>query len=187
MLDLALIDLFATQLEAASAFGAWLDSTGNPYGVSQKEQPTQQGVTTDPQIFFEKLYDVPFGYPEVSHSINNTDPNNPQMVETELQLVETTFQVSALVIQEPSDLTIPTASDVVNLIRSFLISRQTIRLWAKQGVSLLRVTQVRNSYFEDDRHRNEASPNFDIVLTHNRTISQNVNSVSEMDGEIFVV
>ncbi len=180
MLDNDLINLFATRLEAVAASGSWKDANGNLYGVSQKEQPTQQGVTTVPQIFFEKLFDNGYGFPEVTHVFDDV---NQIMTEVETQLTETTFQVSALVIQDPTDLTIPTASDVVNFCRGFLMARETIRAWKSVGVSILRVITVRNPYFEDDRHRNEATPSFDIVVTHNRVINNVINFAAEMIGE----
>ncbi len=38
-----------------------------------------------------------------------------------------------------------------------------------QGVGILRVTDVRNPYFTDDKDNFEASPSFDFVLTHRQT------------------
>lgn len=180
MLDNALIDLLATRLEAAASAGGWKDSTGAAYGVSQKQQPTQQGIPTDPQIFFEKLFDVGFGFPQVQHVY---DSETDTMAEVETQLTETTFQISALVRQDPTDLSIPTASDVANFVRGFMLARATIRAWKAQGVSVLRVTTVRNDYLEDDRHQNEATPSFDLVLTHSRVINNAINFAAEMDGE----
>lgn len=179
MLDLALIDLLATRLEAASAAGGWLDSTGSPYGVSQKMQPTQQGITTDPQVYFQKLFDIPFGYAEVTHS---PDPSGEyQMIEREEQAMQTTFQISAMVIQNPADLTIPTASDVVLFVRSFLMARETVRLFIKSGANVLRVGDVQNPYFQDDRSLNEASPSFDIVITHSRVIENRIGSIIKVE------
>ena len=183
MQDNALIDLLASRLEAATLAAGWLDVNGQPYGVSQKEQPTQQGIPVVPQVFFEKLFDHAYGFPALSYSVDNSNPNAPVMTETETRQIETTFQISALVPQDPTDLSIPTASDVVNAMHMFLSSRATIRLWQPQGVSILRVTApIQNTYFEDDRHRNAASPSFDIVLTHSQVINTVVNSTNQLNG-----
>jgi hypothetical protein len=184
MLDNDLINLLATSLEAATKAGAWLDATGAFYGVSQKDQPTQQGIPTVPQVFFEKLFDIPYGYPQLSYSYDSV---NNVMTETETQLVETTFQISAFVIQDPTDLTIPTASDVANFIRSYITSRFNLRGWKAQNVNVLRVTRVTNPYIEDDRHRNEAAPSFDLVMTHQRTIANPSNFAETMDGQDVIV
>jgi hypothetical protein len=169
MLDNQLINLVATKLEAASASAGW------NYIVVQKDQPTQQGVPTEPTIFFEKLFDIPFGWPmasDVYQAANNT------FLETETQLYNTTFQISALVIQDPTNLELPTASDVANYMMQSLTSRSNILAFQQVGVSVLRVTSVRNPAFSDDRAMFEYNPNFDIVVTHNRTVSSTVNSVS---------
>lgn len=180
MLDNALIELFSDRLVSASAAAGW------NYPVVQKQQPTQQGIPTEPTIFFEKLFDNAYGYAAYSNSVVVTD-DLPQMFETDNQLMETVFQVSAWVIQNPDDLSIPTASDVLNYVNMYLRTRQTQRTWIGLGVNILRVTQLRNPYTEDDRHRNEATPSFDIVVTHSRTITVDVDSADHADGELHVV
>jgi hypothetical protein len=175
MLDNALINLFATQLEAASAAATW------GYPVLQKNQPTQEGIPTGPAIFFEKLYDHAYGWPEVSYDQYNAENNT--FVQTELQWTETTFQVSALVIQDPSNLSLPTASDVVNYMKMSINSRAAIKTFKAQGVSGLRVTELRNPYFRDERHTFEGNPNFDIVLQHQRIITNTVGATNVVIGQ----
>lgn len=174
MKDNDLINLIATQLEAGSA------ALGFNYVVLQKEQPTQQGIPTAPTIFFEKLFDNAFGYAKADYTDNAT--NAYLMDETETQMMESTFQISALVPQNPADLTIPTASDVANAMRGFMTSRATVRLWNSVDVSVLRVSQVRNPYIEDDRHRFEATPSFDIIVTHSRTNVGQVGKITTVTG-----
>jgi hypothetical protein len=169
MLDNQLIALVATQLETASAAAGW------NYLVVQKDEPTQQGTPTAPTIFFEKLFDRPYGWPMDSYAYQAT-PNN--FLETETQLTETTFQISSLVIQNPTNLELPTASDVANFMQQYLSARWSIATFMGQDVGVLRVTSVRNPAFTDDRTLFEYSPNFDITFTHSRTVSNTVNSVS---------
>jgi hypothetical protein len=169
MLDNQLIDLVATQLESASAASGW------NYIVLQKDQPTQQGTPTAPTIFFEKLFDTEHGWPALSDSYQAQSNN---FSETETQVVITTFQISALVIQDPTNLSLPTASDVANYMKQYMNSRFTISTFKNQQVSILRVSEVRNPYFSDDRTMFEANPSFDLMVVHNRPISFTVDSVS---------
>jgi hypothetical protein len=162
MLDNQLIDLLATQLEAASAAAGW------NYIVVQKDQPTQQGIPTAPTIFFEKLFDSPHGWPIDSYVYQSAAGN---FTETETQMVNTTFQISALVIQDPSNLALPTASDVANFMQQYLSARWSINYFMAQDVGLFRVTSIRNPAFNDDRTLYEYTPNFDITLTHSRAVS----------------
>lgn len=175
MLDNALIDLFATQLEAASAQAGW------NYVVLQKNQPTQEGIPTAPTIFFEKLFDHMYGWPEVSY--DQYDPATNTFVQTEKQWAETTFQVSAMVIQDPSNLSLPTPADVVNYVKLFINSRRTIATLKPQGVSVLRCSELRNPYFRDERHIFEANANFDVILQHQRQISFSVGATNVVVGK----
>jgi hypothetical protein len=180
MNDNALIDLFATQLEAASAAAGW------NYGVVQKDQPTQQGIDTAPTIYFEKLFDKGYGWPALCRQhVAPVPPATQGVFQTyEKQWTETTFQVSALVIQDPNDLTIPTASDVVNFLKLYVNSRPVRYLLKPQGVTLLRIVDIRNPYFEDDRDMFEATPSFDVVVQHMRTFNYSVPGTNIVKGKV---
>jgi hypothetical protein len=91
------------------------------------------------------------------------------MVHTELQYFETIFQMSALVLQEPKYPALPTASDLVNEVASIMQSDNTRVILNASGVGILRVSEVLNPYFVDDRDNFEASPSFDFTLVYENT------------------
>jgi hypothetical protein len=189
MTDNQLLALLATQLNAAVALAGWMytppgSTVALPYPVLQKEQPTQEGIPYSPAVYFEKLFDIPFGFAGVANSF---DSETSVMTQTETQNYETTIQISALVIQQPSDLSIPTASDVVNYLKRYMTSRAQLAAWTSQGVNILRPLRVENPYFEDDRHRNEAMPSFDLVFTHQNAIAQPIGYVTDMTGTDIIV
>ncbi len=134
---------------------------------------------------FEKLFDLRYGW--TARTELTYDEANDVFQAPEVQKTATTFQIGSLVIQDPQDLTIPTASDVVNYMAMWLASQSTIKAFLAQGVEMLRVTEVRNPYFEDDRHRNEASPTFDIVLLHDRILPQTVPAAVRVVGREYPV
>lgn len=173
MTDNELIDIFAGQLELAVVSGGW------DFLVIQKNQPEKQGLPSTPSVFFEKLFDHRYGFPIIS---NTYDSLTDTFVEKNLQVYETTFQVSALVKQDPSDLAIPTASDVVNHVCMYMQSRRVISLLNLVDVAVLRVTAVRNPYFVDDRVRYEGNPNFDIIVTSKREINFSTPAVVQVIG-----
>lgn len=175
MRDKDLIILLAETLEAASAAAGW------NYIVIQVNGPTQQGIPVDPAIFFEKLFDEPHGWPKADLVY---DEPNDVFKEGSVQTYLSHFQLSALVIQDPSNTDLPTASDVVNYLKQYLQARPTVSKFMAQGINSFRVTQVRNPYFEDDRHRFEARPSFDIVLTHDRSVVFDVPAAHTVDGAI---
>lgn len=144
--------------------------------VVQAYQPTRQGVATAPTIYIHKIGDRRFGFRSAS---DVWDTHAAQMVHTETQKYETKFQLSALATQNPSTPNQMTASDIVNLCAYCLQSVIAVAQFENNGVGVLRVTDVRNPYFLDDRDQPEASPSFDFTLTHDQTITSTMPIVSE--------
>ncbi len=183
MKDNDLITYFSAQLEAAIALAGW------DVVVLQSYQPTQEGVPSKPTVIFEKLSDHEYGWPMSSEYVleSLTPPPGqtlPDFSQYDKQWVESTFQVSALSIQDVNDLTIPTPSDIAHQLKLYMNARQTIWKFAQSGVSILRVTDIRNPKFEDDRDLFEANPNFDVVLQHKRELVFKVPGSNEVVGEI---
>lgn len=182
MLDNALIDLVATTMEAAIASAGWT------YFVVQKNQPTQEGIPSGATAFLERISDHRYGHP-IFKEAYQAGPNN--FAETSNQLIETTFQISALVPQDPSDLNIPTASDVAEYICQYMQTRTAIRQYRQAGVSVLRVTGVRTPFLVLDKDQFEGNPSFDIVFQHNRTVTMTVPAankvVNDNQGVIVVL
>ncbi len=159
--------------------------------IQQAFQPTLQGVPTGQRFFIYKVGDRRIGSPQRSNvwmtsadlalaadngAAITTEANDTigldgnQMVHQELQQYETTFQISALAVQNPSDSNSETASDLINLAAYILQSDSAIDTFEAAGVGILRIGDVRNPYFMDDRQQNEASPSFDFILTHKQVI-----------------
>lgn len=179
MLDNVLIKLIiATIIEQESIAGI----DGTP--IKQAFQPTQQGVNTQQTAYLHKIGDRRLGTPLRTNVWNELTQT---MVHTETQVYETTFQISALSTQNPSNTTQYTASDVLNLIAYILQSEQTINTFLAQDVGILRISEVRNTYFEDDRQRHEASPSLDFILTHKQIVASNVNVIQSTELNIEAV
>ncbi len=162
MLDNPLIILLLSTINAQLAAAGIADTP-----IVQADQPTQQGVFTSPAGYLHKLGDVRRGSPQRS---DIWDPMAETEVHTESQVYETTFQISTLAIQTPGNLTQKTASDIANALAYILQSETTIETLNAQGVGMLKISDVRNPYFKDDRDRFEASPNLDFTVCHNQTI-----------------
>ena len=136
--------------------------------VKQSYQPTQQGANSDPTAYLFKIGDKRYGFNK-RHDV--WVPATATMEHQEIQIYETTFQVNALAIQDPANVNSLTASDIVNTIAAIIHSDYALNEFRKKGVGILRVTDVRNPYFIDDKNRHEASPSFDFVLTHKQTFT----------------
>lgn len=162
-------------------------SSWGTFEVSQKFQPTQQGVPMSQGVFVQPLFDDEYGWhghrDDYNESLGSFDTKEPQAMET-------TFQISSLVVQQPENISAPTAADVVKFLARALASRKTIEEFRKVNVSVLKVQTVRNDPFLDDRDRSEYHANFDIVLTHNDSYeytTPKIDRVDRVDQKVYVV
>ena len=187
MMDNQLIKLFLPIITAGLTADGFTQVT-----VQQMDQPTQQGIPSGPTVYFQKINDHRYGWGG-RHA--KWDPLSSTMKNYEIQWHETTFQVSALVvpvpvmgvtflesedglqlISETGDTliseTVPdpyTAADLANEVASILQSEQAQVTLMAQNVGILRVQNLNNPYFQDDRDQFEATPSFDFILTHLET------------------
>lgn len=149
--------------------------------IRQAYQPTQQGVATAPTVYLFKVSDHRYGF------LGRSDAwDGAQMIHTEDQQYESTFQLSALVIQNPANPQY-TASDLVNDCAGIMQSDKSRVTLETQNVAILRVMEVRNPYFTDDRDNFEASPSFDFILTYHRTRVSVGQEVQQIDTGIYRV
>lgn len=237
-----------------SVLQAGLTNIGQNIASQQGQQPTQEGINTEPTIYYWKIGpDQNIGFPErvgvqgkgqasfrgsitgttltvntllsgeidinqlltgngigqsiiiasfgtgtggVGTYILNQSPGaialeiiNSQAawVYTEVQQKSSLFQIMALATQDPAATESLTASDIANLACYVMQSVQAIQTLEAQGVGILRIPQVRNPYFSDDRERYEAAPSFDFTLTHKQTIITTIPIVTETEFQILDV
>ena len=157
--DNQLIQLFLPIIKA----GLLADGFNN-VTVKQSNQPTMQGINTNPTVYFFKLNNKRYGY------LGRDDVwNGSQIVHTETQYIESTWQMQALVLQNPATPNQYTASDLVNEVASIMQSDSTRTILNNNGIGILRVGDLINPYFVDDHDNFEASPSFDFVLIYQNT------------------
>lgn len=176
MLDNELISLLISIINA----GLTLRSVS---GVKtfQAYQPTQQGIIETQTVLISKLADYRRGSPE---RIDLWDSINNVMIHTELQVYETHYQIGSLYPQNPKINTL-TASDLLNTVAQILQSNDCIDQLFSNDVQILRITDVRNPYFKDDRDLFEMSPSMDIALTHKQIFSNNGTFISLINSGIY--
>ncbi len=116
----------------------------NNVTVKQSYQPTMQGININPCVYFFKISNKRYGYLARYDKWNN---ESSTMIHNENQYYESTWQVQALVLQNPSDLTIPTASDLVNEVACIMQSDNTRYILNQSGIGILRIQDISNPYF----------------------------------------
>lgn len=124
-------------------------------------QPTQQGVPTARSIFLFKIGpDKRYGWRSVTHKTVND-----VIQRVERQSMETTIQFSAS--QPPTiDPAELTTSDVLNVAAGVMQSPDFVSALIINNASILRVTDIRNSHFKNDKDLWEENPSFDAVIKH---------------------
>ena len=152
--------------------------------VKQANQSTQQGINTNPTVYFYKLADKRYGF---LRRDDTWDEEASEMVHTEEQVYETTFTVQALVIQKPPNPYGYTASDLVNEVASIMQSDSAREILMQSGVGILRIQPILNPYFTDDRDRFEASPSFDFTLTYKQTRVSTTPVIESFEYNIYRV
>ncbi len=153
LLDNDLIKLFRPIIKDG------LSAQGVIVEVRQSYQPTKQGVK-DSSVYFFSVSDNNLGFVKRDSVWNGTI-----MTYTETQIIESTYQISVLLKQNPNVISY-TAKDILQKIASLLQSSLVIATLKNAGVSVMRITQIRNPYFLDDKDQYEASPSFDVIFQH---------------------
>ena len=152
--------------------------------VRQNYQPTNQGIKSGQSVYFFKVSDERRGTVGVREKF---DALNSLMIREEITSYESTFQVSAYSIQDPTDTDQLTASDLVNVVSEILQRENTVQTLTANSIGILRIGQIRNPYFINERNNFEASPSFDFVLSHNQTRVTEIPVVESIKKHIYTV
>lgn len=131
--------------------------------VQQAYQPKQQGIPTQNTVYFFKVSGRNYGYPG---RFNRWDSVEAESVHTESQYQESTWQVMALVMSDVEDVDSYGAADLLLEVSSIMQSDTTLSILNDNGIGVLKINNIINPFFVDDRDNFEASPSFDFVLTY---------------------
>lgn len=129
--------------------------------VAQENQPTQQGINDNPTIYFQKISSKRCGFQGFRDVWNE---ENEEMEHTEIILMECMFKVSCLFKQNPSTPDQLTASDLVQEVALILNSQKTIQTLQSYEIGIMRLMDITNMYFINDRDQYYAKPSFNFIL-----------------------
>lgn len=174
MRDAALYDLMRSNLVAQVPL-----RHPTPLGYVMRYQYAQAGRPAEPTLWFFKVGDKRIGQRRSSSKWDGT-----QMVRTELQLMETTMQISASRDFKTGQLS---ASDTVNIVAGVMQSDRWIVSLRPDHVQVLRVTDVITQRTRNDSNQWEETPHFDIVLQHTDKWIDDVPVVSSFVFDIYAI
>lgn len=142
--------------------------------VLASNQPRHQGRVDGPVVYFFPVSDHRYGW---QHRKQVYDALAGDITVTETQYMESMYQVMALYPQDPSNINLPTAKDLVNDAAMTVNSLTFLEAMRSGGVGVQRVSDIRNPYFTNDRGQFEASPSFDFTVSYKRVIVDAANAV----------
>jgi hypothetical protein len=151
--------------------------------IQQANQPTQQGVPSAPTVFFYKVSMKRYGFMGRFDTYNAVDDD---FTHKEKQYYESTFSIQTLVKQNPGLLSY-TASDLADEVASILQSSKALDQFKAQGVGILRITNIINPYFTDDKDNFESIPTFDFTLLYSNERLSTVPIVDSLYFDIYHV
>lgn len=151
--------------------------------VKQGYQPTTQGRVTR-CVYFWMLPTTPIGEQSRSYA---TDPQSLELRQTETQNLATTFQIGALIPDDPSDDAQQTAMDITILCRQIVKSQPFIRAMTAANAGVRDVTAIRNPQFVNEQDQFEYNPSFDFTVTHKQSIMQLTDSISTVEFNLHRV
>lgn len=152
--------------------------------VLASNQPQNEGRVNGPAIYFSLIGNPRFGW-QGRTRVWNPDTNVFDYEEHQWYL--STFQFEAFAPQNPSDLSMPTAGDLLSLAAMILNSMNAVRAFRAQQVGVQRITQQRHPYFVNDRSQFEAVPSFDFTVSHKRSIIQQTPAIDDYEAQLYRV
>lgn len=175
--------------EIFAVLNAGLIARGFPDIIAaQNYQPTNQGIPSKSALYVFKIGpDKRIGHVERKDEWVFADPPTIPtafMRHTETQWYETDFQISATAIQNPKSTTPLTATDIANMAAGIMQSDVTLNALREKGIGILRIRDISNPFFMDDKNRFESNPSFDFTLTHEQVIISSVPIVETTEFQI---
>lgn len=136
--------------------------------VKRSYQPTEQAPTEDRIIVIHRI-----GNPQVGGGLKYNGATR-----TEQKFKRATFQFDCLAPYDETDITALLPLDIVTIAADLLQSYSGIRNLQSKGVNIERVTDVRPSYFTNDKDRFESSPSFDLTVNYQHDYENEIPEVT---------
>lgn len=179
-----------TEASTAAALLAMLADYFAAVGVAdveviQAQQPTQQGQYTGDALYFQRLHERRYGWPQ---RLDVFDQASLTFVHGESTQYEVTYQFNAY-IAPPQNGEIParTPADILRVASMAFQSDRGMAPLRAAGLGVLRVTDLRLSYATNEQGQFEPEPSFDVTMTYRNTLTDQVGLVTETELNIFRV
>lgn len=168
MLDIELFSIVRSEL--INQFSLYNKHDLTDVKVTRANQPTQQAAGNGRTVFITRV-----GNPQVGGGFKYNGTTR-----TEQKFKRATFQFDVLAEFDPADLNALLPGDIINITADLIQSYNAIRNLRANGVNIERVTDVRPSYFVNDKDRFESSPSFDLTANYQHDYENEISSVTRV-------
>ena len=149
-----------------AALLALLAEQGVDLPVLAAFQPTKQGRVDDGIYFF------PVNRGKRGWQSRKYRDDGAALTATESQINESMYQFQAFVEDDLADPEQLLASDVLSVVRGVLQSMRFTQVMTAAGVGVQRATDIVMPVFVNERDNFDFNPNFTVIFTHHRNITQ---------------
>lgn len=144
--------------------------------VLQNYQPDNEGRVTGPVVYIHKISDPRYGW---QSRVESENPLTGRIIRKESQWMRSGYQFTCMAPGYPADL--------ANTCAMLMNSRSVIESLMAQGVGIERITEIRTPYFKNDKDQFEQTPSFDVIFTHQRTITTGGEVVNGFSAETYPI
>lgn len=160
------------------------DEFGN-VSCYQSYQPNQQGVNSGAGVYINRIGQTHrYGSPQ-----SKSYWDGFMEIQSETQILETTYQCDALLIENPALETANTVTscDIVEDVAGYLQSAEGLAALKAANLSVYRITDIRLTYMMDDMGRYESSPSFDFTLQYESVKLSEAPIVSTFEAGLYPI
>ncbi len=143
--------------------------------ISTTYQPTKQSVNKKATIFIYKM-----SAPQRGSSRKQKGENKVQTM-----LNRAVFQFSVLAPQNSSDLTILTASDILNYTLSIFQNGEVVKQFHEKKITIEKTTSIKDNMITNSEGMNENAPMFDLTVQYQHEIASKVPLVDGFKSKII--
>ena len=158
---------------------------GMPMGYKMRWQSTQQARPSEPTVFFANIGVVRYGWPGKNSRWIDAQQ---KMLDVEEWRSEMTVQVSAQLPQDAVyDVGSITPNDAVQTIAAVMQNDGWLQAIKAYGMQVLRISQIRNMPYKNDRDQWEYVPMFDAVLCYTDITTAEGKLISQFEFKMYPV
>jgi hypothetical protein len=139
--------------------------------VEQAYQVIDDNADSQTTVYIHKLDGNNMGWPGTRQVFNEATDQYDTITTFQGQV---TYQFSAFTLRDPLESNYMSANNILELTFRIMQTPSTVATLQLSNISMQRIMNISQAYFDDDRKLFEQSPTFQVVLSYEQTIGGTV-------------